>query len=139
MSKFGKIPDQKCRILEISILVFGSMFYQRGIHILSVIYLSQTCSKSARDRKVHNLPKNKKTGQIHALFLQLIAKGIITYDVKDHTKIGTEKLRQDDLFLICPKKRVMVEGIKCCRPGYVVDSMWEGMNLMKFPATESNA
>ena len=71
--------------------------------------------------------------------LQLIAKGIITYDVKDHTKIGTEKLRQDDLFLICPKKRVMVEGINCWHPGYVVDSMWEGMNLMKFPATESNA
>ena len=40
MSKFGKIPDQKCRNLEISMLVIGSMFYQRGIHILSESYLS---------------------------------------------------------------------------------------------------
>ena len=79
-----------------------------------------------------DVPTGKKVGQIHGLFLQLIAKGIISYEVKDHTKIGTEKLRQEDLFLVCPKKKVQLEGIECCRPGYMVDSMWEGMNLVKY-------
>ena len=84
-----------------------------------------------------DVPKGKRVGQIHGLFLQLVAKGIISYEVKDHTKIGTDKLRQEDLFVVCPKKKVQLEGIECCRPGYTVDSMWEGMNLMKYTATAS--
>ena len=62
-----------------------------------------------------------------------------SYDVKDRTKVGTDKLRQNDLFLICPKKKVTVQGFECCRPGYMVDSMWEGMNLMKHPVTATNS
>ena len=57
-----------------------------------------------------DVPKGKRVGQIHGLFLQLVAKGIISYEVKDHTKIGTDKLRQEDLFVVCPKKRCSWRG-----------------------------
>ena len=74
-----------------------------------------------------DVPKGKEVGQIHALHLQLVAGGIISYDVKDRAKIGTDKLKTDDLFVVCPKKEEELEGINCCKPGYLVDSMWEGL------------
>ena len=76
-------------------------------------------------------------GQIHALYLQLIAKGIINYDVKDRSKIGTERLKQDDLFLICPKMKFVTNGIQCCLPGYMVNSLWDGLNLTKETSPET--
>ena len=48
-----------------------------------------------------DVPKGKEVGQIHELFLQLVAKGIISYDIRDRTKIGTNKLRTGNLFVVC--------------------------------------
>ena len=39
-----------------------------------------------------DVPKGKEMGQVHAVCLQLVARGIISLGVTDRTKVGTEKL-----------------------------------------------
>ena len=48
-------------------------------------------------------------------------------------------MKTDDLFVVCPKKEEKVERIDCCKPGYLVDSMWEGFDLVKHVATEASS
>ena len=59
--------------------------------------------KQNKDHIFHtdNVPK-EKMGQVHTLSLQLNTKGIIALTVKDHTKIGTDKLRQEHLIVTIP-------------------------------------
>ena len=42
-------------------------------------------------------PKKGKETQIHAVCLQMVASGIISFKVHDKTKIGTDQLRRADL------------------------------------------
>ena len=42
-------------------------------------------------------------GPFHGLALQLVAKGIVAIEVEDKSKLGTEKIVQNDLILTLPE------------------------------------
>ena len=50
--------------------------------------------KKARKNLFHkdDVPKGSSMSQMHAVCLQIVARGIISTNVTDHTKVGTEKL-----------------------------------------------
>ena len=73
----------------------------------------------------------REAKQVHALALQLIAARIIALNMKTRSKIGTDKVTKNDLVVFCPKDKTMREGEEYCRPGYMVDRLWEGFNLCK--------
>ena len=68
-------------------------------------------------------------GQIHALALQLITKGIIELIVYDNSKIGTDSVLSSDLRVHLPfgKERKGVGFVTM--PAYCLDSFWEGINI----------
>ena len=65
-------------------------------------------------------------GLIHALALQLIAKNIIALMVTDCTKIGTDKLRQENLVVTIP----MAKLGHITLPVFMFDSGWEGFDII---------
>ena len=69
----------------------------------------------------------KKMFQIHALGLQLVAKGIIALSISDTTKIGTKDLCGNHLIVVLPN--VDDDGI--LMPAYLVDKCWEGLNTIE--------
>jgi hypothetical protein len=73
----------------------------------------------------NDVPKGTKMGQIHALALILLARGIIGLTVTNQTKIGTEKINQDHIAVTLLNAK---EG-DCWMPAYFVPSQWDGMNL----------
>ena len=81
--------------------------------------------KQNKDHIFHikDVPK-KKMGQIHALALQLITKGIIALTVMDSTKIRTIKLRQEHLVVTIPMAKQGSISLKA----FMFDSSWEGLN-----------
>ena len=64
-------------------------------------------------------------GPIHALVLQLIAKGIVALGISDSTKTGTAKLNDNDVMLYLPNE---MNDNGTCLPAYTIDSYWEGLN-----------
>ena len=67
--------------------------------------------------------------QVHALALQLIAARMIALKMKTKSKIGTDKVRKEDLIVFCPNDSRMNEGEEYYRPGYTMDHLWKGFNL----------
>ena len=75
----------------------------------------------------------REMGQVHALFLQMIAKGIIQLKVDDKTKIGTVKVTRRDLSVACPiVKRMRIRHTHCYE-NYRMDEMWEGIDAYSPP------
>ena len=61
-----------------------------------------------------DVPKDEM-GPIHALVLQLIAKGIVALGISDSTKMGTAKLKDNDVMLYLPNgmnDQFILGGIK---------------------------
>ena len=87
--------------------------------------------KGARQKLCHkdDVPKGKEMGQVHAVCLQMIAKGIISLNVTDRTKVGTDKIEKKHLAVTCPRAKRNVDGDECWCPGFMVDELWEGLNL----------
>ena len=50
-------------------------------------------------------------------------------NVTDCTKVGTEKSTSKDLTMICPRAKRNVNGDECWCPGFMVDELWEGLNV----------
>ena len=73
-----------------------------------------------------NVP-NKRMGPIHALALQLLARGIISVDVVDRTKLGTDKLREEHLTVSLPNAP---DSDGCVFPAYTIPSTWNGLNIV---------
>ena len=57
------------------------------------------------------------------------ARGNISMNVTDCTKVGTEKITRKDLTVTCPRERRNVDGDECWCLGFMVDELWEGLNL----------
>ena len=55
---------------------------------------------TAKERVFHADSRPKNKGPIHALCLQLFAKGIIHLDISNHTKIGTETIMDKDVSIV---------------------------------------
>ena len=87
--------------------------------------------KKARKEIFHanDVPPVKKESQIHAVCLQMVAAGIVTFKVKDLSKMGTEKVSKADLCIVCPNVTKKVEGKVRHRAGYLTEECWEGFNL----------
>lgn len=64
--------------------------------------------------------------QIHALVLQLIAKGIIALSISDTSKIGTNELCGKHLIVALPN----ADHDGTIKPVYLVDKCWEGLNYI---------
>ena len=87
--------------------------------------------KAKRQKLLHkdDVPKGKDMGQVHAVCLQMIAKGIIALNVTDRTKVGTGQVAKKHLAVTCPRAKRIVDGDECWCPGFMVDELWEGLNL----------
>ena len=72
-----------------------------------------------------DVPK-ERMGQLHALGLQLIAKGIVQLVPKDSSKIGTDKFSDGDVYLRLGNG-VNERGRRM--PSYLINSNWEGLNM----------
>ena len=76
-----------------------------------------------------DVPKGTDMSQVHAACLQVVAKGIISMNVTDRTKVGTDKITRKDVAVTCPRAKRCVDGDECWCPGFMVDKLWEGLNL----------
>ena len=54
--------------------------------------------------------------QVHAVALQLIAARMIALKMKNKSKIGTDKVKKDNLVVFCPNDSIMNEREEYCRP-----------------------
>jgi len=77
----------------------------------------------------------REMGQMHALCLQMIAKGIIQLKIDDKTKMGTDKVTRRDLSVACPIVKRVRNGLTYCYESYRMDEMWEGINAYSPPST----
>ena len=75
----------------------------------------------------------REMGQVHALCLQMIAKGIIVLKVDDKTKVGTDKTTRRELAATCPIVKRARNGLTYCYESYRMDEMWEGINVYSLP------
>ena len=66
-------------------------------------------------------------GQIHALTLQLLARGIIELKVSHVTKVGTDTLNDSHVVIDLANIKSST-GI--VMPAYCVDECWEGLNYI---------
>ena len=64
-----------------------------------------------------------------AVCLQMVAKGIISMNVTDRTKVGTDKITRKDVAVTCPRAKRCVDGDECWCPGFMADELWEELNL----------
>ena len=86
--------------------------------------------KIIKERKEYIFHKNdvpeKKMAPIHALILQLLAKGILALGVLDMTKIGKKKFSAAHVSMTLPTS---MDG-DIALPAYMIDSNWERMNYL---------
>ena len=54
---------------------------------------------------------------------------MISYDISDRTKIGTDGLKREHVTVVCPNAKEKVDGTMRCCPGYMMKSLWKGFNL----------
>ena len=66
-------------------------------------------------------------GQYHALALQLVAKGVISLEVNDTSKIGTNKLNTDHIGITLPNAS---DGDGIMLPAYMLDHVYAGLTSM---------
>ena len=69
-------------------------------------------------------------GQMHAVTLQLLAKGIIELTVTNRTKIGTPKLKVTDVTIKTANVNIVWANRTYYTPAYAVDKYWEGIQLL---------
>lgn len=74
----------------------------------------------------NHIPKTKM-GPIHALVLQLLAKGILALGVLDMTKIGKKEFSAQHVSFTLPNA---TDGDGILMPAYMMDERWAGMNYL---------
>ena len=126
-----------CSYWEGDMATFTGKFYKVKLKspLTTTIYDStnkphySTIKKAIKDKK--NIIFHKKdvpgtkTGPIHALMLQLVARGIIEMAVSDKTKIGTDNISIKHLVLTLP---ITTNGDGDATLTYTMDEAWEGLN-----------
>ena len=65
----------------------------------------------------------REMGQVHALCLQMIAKGIIELKVNNKTNIGTDEMTRGELSVACPIVKRVRNGLTYCYESYRMDEM----------------
>ena len=74
-----------------------------------------------------HIPKTN-TGQYHALALQLVANDIIQLEMINNSKIGTNKISNDDFHITLPNTKC-TDGIML--PAYMVSSSYNCMTTVE--------
>jgi len=69
-----------------------------------------------------------RTGQFHALALQLLANGIIDLKIQDVTKIGTDKLTAEHVTIILPNGKDD-DGLEL--PAYMMNQSYNNMTIVE--------
>ena len=86
--------------------------------------------KMIKERKEYIFHQNDvsevKMVLIHALVLQLLARGILALGVLDMTKIGKQKFSAAHVSMTLPTSM----GGNIALPAYMINSNWEGMNYL---------
>ena len=80
-----------------------------------------------KDRQLifHRDDVTKNMEQIHALVLQLFSKGVVELAVIDKTKIGTDKLHKEHLFV----KTMLAKKGGVVLPACMFPNSWSGLNV----------
>ena len=76
----------------------------------------------------------REMGQVYALCLQMIAKGMIELKVNEKTKVGTDKITRRDLSVSCLIVKRVRNGLTYCYESYRMDEMWEGISVYSPPS-----
>ena len=97
----------------------------KGVSVSNVV----KAMKSSKNAILHPKDVRKKSmGQIHALVLQMFANGIIALDVKDTTKIGTDKLLLQHMSIKLSTETQMRRGNAQRLPAFMMENFWDGIN-----------
>ena len=67
-------------------------------------------------------------GKIHAVCLQMLAKGIIGLDVSSSANVGTDKFTNADVIVTLPNAKAEDDGVEL--HAYSLPECWEGMSTM---------
>ena len=81
-----------------------------------------------------HVPK-KKTGQFHALLIQLLAKGIIGFDIPDSNKVGTNKLTGEHIRITLPNA---VDSDGLVLPAYMVQNSYKHLSCVQCVSVNSD-
>ena len=71
----------------------------------------------------------EKMGQIHALMLRLLAKGVIVLGISDSTQTGTMDLNDSHVILYLPNG-IDDDGTQL--PTHTIDLYWDGLNWVQY-------
>ena len=122
----GEVKEQTGRFYKwrlISVLATEIFVVGKTPHYKSMV-------KMIKERKEYIFHQNDvpevKMAPIHALVLQLLAKGILALGVLDTTKIGKKKSSAAHVSMTLPTS---MDG-DIALPAYMIDSNWEGMNYL---------
>ena len=80
----------------------------------------------ARDRIFIQQSQMKRKSPIHALCLQLFAKGIIKFCVNNTSKIGTESIRDKDVSIYLA---IGTDAAGLTMPACIINEYWNGINI----------
>ena len=127
--------DSFCSACNGEIQNSTGMFYQR--QIMSILVTNVKSSNPLTPAAFMKLMKENKTsifhadhipktntGQYHALALQLVANDIIQLEMINNSKIGTNKISNDDFHITLPNTKC-TDGIML--PAYMVSSSYNCM------------
>ena len=91
---------------------------------LSMAHFIKSMKKN-RHSIFHKDDVTENMEQIHALVLQLFTKGVVELTVLAKTKIGTDKLQKEHLFV----KTTMAKKGGGVLPPCILPSSWIGLNV----------
>ena len=80
----------------------------------------------ARERVFDSQSQPQKKSPVHALCLQLFARGIINLGVNNTSLIGTESIRDKD---VCITLAIGTDDSGITQPAYTIDNYWNGINI----------
>jgi len=128
-----------CSSCDGTISKMTGLFHQRPL--MSILATNMTQTKPLTPKALLKLLKqnkttifhsahvpNKKTGQFHALAIQLLAKGIIGLEVTDTSKLGTNKLTADHLGITLPN---VMDSDGLMLPAYMIKNSYKYLTCVE--------
>jgi hypothetical protein len=106
---------------------FLTITFMAGTEITGPVFLKKL--KTSKDDFFHkdHVPGDHDVAPLHALALQLVASGILVFDLNDKSKAGTEKLSENNAIL---KLGITRDDDGNEMPAFMVDTCWRGLSTV---------
>jgi superfamily II DNA helicase RecQ len=120
----GRVPSFTGRVNKLQLISFlAGKVCGQGMTPSMADFIK--AMKKDRQSIFHKDDVTKTMEQIHALVLQLFSKGVVELAVLDKTKIGTDKLHKEHLFV----KTMMAKKGGVVLPASMFPNSWSGLNV----------